>query len=151
MSRKRTWKRLGKDVTNKLLEGTPDEDGNVKLSGSDLRVGGSGMKGFYDKILVDFANKYGKKWGARVQQIEIGTESKQQSNGDYYQETAVVHSLPVTDLMRVAVPEGQYLFEKAPSNYGLDISKAEYRRQMLKAREITKLMADILMDSLLMM
>lgn len=133
---------LGKDVTNKLLEGTPDEDGNVKLSGIDLRVGGSGMKGFYDKILVDFANKYGKKWGARVQQIEIGTESKQQSNGDYYQETAVVHSLPVTDLMRVAVPEGQYLFEKAPSNYGLDISKAEYRRQMLKAREITKLMAD---------
>lgn len=136
-----------------------------------------GMEGFYDKILVDFANKYGKKWGAQVRdsQIKINQDVKDyvildpeteevirsfdtteegeawQAENDSYGDIVdisdrntgdTVHSLPVTDLMKVAVPEGQYLFEKAKSNYGFDISKADYRRQMVKAREITKLMAD---------
>jgi hypothetical protein len=30
-----------------------------------------GMQGFYDKILVDFANKFGKKYGAKVRGAEI--------------------------------------------------------------------------------
>lgn len=46
-----------------------EEDAKIpspKITGQDLQVGGTGMKGFYDKMLVDFMNKYGKKWGARV-------------------------------------------------------------------------------------
>jgi hypothetical protein len=42
-----------------------------KLAGADLKVGGEGMKGFYDKILVDFANKFGKKYGANVEDVSI--------------------------------------------------------------------------------
>lgn len=37
-----------------------------QLSGLDLKVGGEGMKAFYDKMLVDKANALGKKYGARV-------------------------------------------------------------------------------------
>jgi hypothetical protein len=69
---------VGKEVAEKIArgEGTPKgEKGLMSLSGLDLKVGGEGMKGFYDKILPDFLNKYGKKWGARVQDtsINVGT------------------------------------------------------------------------------
>ena len=33
----------------------------VFLRGIDLDVGGQGMKGFYDKIIPDYLNKFGKK------------------------------------------------------------------------------------------
>ena len=42
-----------------------------RFEGLDLRVGGEGMRGFYDKILPRFANKYAKKWGARVGETTI--------------------------------------------------------------------------------
>ena len=38
------------------------------LTGQDLKVGGEGMRAFYDKMLVDKANAIGKKYGARVTQ-----------------------------------------------------------------------------------
>lgn len=41
------------------------------LSGEGLRVGGEGMKGFYDRILPEVANKLGKKFGARVRETAI--------------------------------------------------------------------------------
>jgi hypothetical protein len=56
---------IGKDLAEKVMQAT---DGAV-LRGDDLKVGGEGMKGFYDKILPAAVNKFfGKKaWGsARV-------------------------------------------------------------------------------------
>lgn len=49
-----------------------------ELSGVDLKVGGEGMKGFYDKILPTFANKYLKKWGGKVERgsLETGEDRK---------------------------------------------------------------------------
>jgi len=41
------------------------------FTGVDLEVGGEGMKGFYDKILPDFINKYGKKHGLKVGQTKL--------------------------------------------------------------------------------
>ena len=43
--------------------------------GVDLKVGGEGMKGFYDKIVPDAANKLGKPWGAKVGETKIVTET----------------------------------------------------------------------------
>jgi len=43
------------------------------LGGVDLKVGGAGMKGFYDKIIPDAANKLGKQWGAKVGETKIAT------------------------------------------------------------------------------
>lgn len=48
------------------------EGGRRRFTGVDLKVGGSGMKGFYDKIVPTFLNKYGKKWGAKVEEVKIG-------------------------------------------------------------------------------
>ena len=46
------------------------------LGGVDLKVGGEGMKGFYDKIIPDAANKLGKQWGAKVGETKISLSPK---------------------------------------------------------------------------
>ena len=61
------------EVAQRLLAQTPQPYGVSKnyqvlqLSGEDLEVGGEGMKGFYDDILVKEVNKYVKQWGAKVE------------------------------------------------------------------------------------
>jgi hypothetical protein len=75
---------VGKDVAQKMVDGHGAENnlaGNneprniwKKLEGVDLKVGGEGMKGFYDKIIPEFLNKYTKKWGGRVGETKIATE-----------------------------------------------------------------------------
>ena len=73
---------IGKEVTQKIIDGESDSikhDGNFNelktLENESLKVGGEGMKQFYDVMLKknvnDFFNK--GKWGkARVGEIEIG-------------------------------------------------------------------------------
>ncbi len=63
---------FGKDAADKIMA-LPEKHGAVvgTLSGLDLKVGGEGMRGFYDKILPAFLNKYAKKWGAKVEQSSV--------------------------------------------------------------------------------
>lgn len=105
----------------------------------DLTLGGEGMKGFYDKILVDYVNKYAKRWGVNVENIGI-IDATIEADGDqfkvihydgkteniYYADTIEeakreaekvsqkVHSLPVTEEMRKSIiDDGQVLFQLA--------------------------------------
>lgn len=41
------------------------------LTSVNLEIGGSGMKGFYDKIIPDFLNQYGKRWQAKVGESKL--------------------------------------------------------------------------------
>jgi hypothetical protein len=59
---------VGKEVAAKIIG---DKEDQGELSGLDLKVGGEGMKGFYDKIVPDIANKLGKKWGTKVGETKI--------------------------------------------------------------------------------
>ena len=52
---------IGKEMAKRILE-TDTGD----LSGDGLKVGGDGMKGFYDTILPKEIGKYVKQWGAGV-------------------------------------------------------------------------------------
>lgn len=63
---------VGKDVAGKIMSASRE----THLQGGDLKVGGEGMKGFYDKIIPDAANKIGKKFGAKVGKTEFITETK---------------------------------------------------------------------------
>ena len=72
------------------------------------------MKGFYDKILVDYANKYGKKWGAKVEGLKIPENDVQGrtlvSMGEKMPEETV-HSVTITPAMKKSVlEEGQAMF-----------------------------------------
>lgn len=63
---------LGKDVAVKMTESVGDEViGNVKrLKGENLKVGGKGMKAFYDKIVPDVAKSLVKELTGK--QVELG-------------------------------------------------------------------------------
>lgn len=70
---------LGKEIAQKIQdrEGTKSQEGYRnwhKLSGLDLKVGGEGMKSFYDKIVPQTANDVLKKLGGgKVEAVNIGT------------------------------------------------------------------------------
>lgn len=61
---------IGKEIAEKIVngEGEPNTfNGTTILRGVDLKVGGEGMKGFYDQILPKEIGKYVKKWGGKVE------------------------------------------------------------------------------------
>lgn len=59
---------VGKDVAEKIIRGEGStaearQSGHTALSGLDLKVGGEGMKAFYDRIIPQVANELLKKFG----------------------------------------------------------------------------------------
>lgn len=97
---------VGKEIALKIMnnEGEKVGEDDYKLSGEGLRVGGEGMKGFYDRMLPAFMNKYGKKWGVKVEDINFpGLEGG-----------LTMHSVPVTEEMKESVMEGQVMFRTTP-------------------------------------
>lgn len=113
---------VGKDIGKRIDRGegdpTGEPSGEVVLRGDNLKVGGEGMKGFYDKIIPDYLNKYGKKWGAKVGDAELkgaiqdyptyDENGTRIDSGKYFREN--VHALPITDPMKESVMGGQRLF-----------------------------------------
>jgi len=61
---------IGKEATKKIVD---NKGLRGELQNPDLKVGGEGMKGFYDKELVNIANDIGKKFGAKVGETKIET------------------------------------------------------------------------------
>jgi hypothetical protein len=81
---------VGKELAEKIIseKGKASKKNSLgqvsrTLSGVDLKVGGEGMKGFYDKILVDAANKLTKKFGARVESSKVEAGNEGTVPGDY--------------------------------------------------------------------
>ena len=58
----------------------------TELSGIDLKVGGEGMKKYYDEIYPNYLNKLGKKYGAQVGETEIGLPQKTSSSWAYFRD-----------------------------------------------------------------
>src|ERR1035437_2321977 len=100
---------LGKELSRKLIEGSDRTKGKpwpksaksnpefFTLRGVDLKIGGEGMKSFYDGIVPSAMNKLGKPFGAKVEDIKMGETSQQ--------------SIPVTDSMKESVMKGVPLFD----------------------------------------
>ncbi len=120
---------IGKEAAKKILEAPTYGDTHVHtLKGIDLKVGGEGMKGFYDKILPEYMNKFGKKWGAKVGETNIvtGRGIDRQIEGGGFEfigpehpeapkQFTTVHSLDITPSMKKSVlEEGLPLFQLLP-------------------------------------
>jgi len=94
---------IGKEAAAKLLQ-APKTMGHHYLEGEDLDIGGEGMKGFYDRMVPSFLNKFGKKHGVQVQQgaltvpdeVSMGAGAKA-NMGD---KVAPVHTFDITPQMR---------------------------------------------------
>lgn len=66
---------VGKEAAEKLLKSEPTRNGNHVLEGQDLKIGGEGMKGFYDSIIPKAVEKIGKEHGVKVQKGDIKGQS----------------------------------------------------------------------------
>lgn len=101
---------IGKEAAKKLLQAEPVR-GKYLLEGQDLQVGGEGMKGFYDKILPDYLNNYGKQYGAQVREIDLNytpdVKQVQQGAADDALLSALEVDVPVV---------------KAPTYHAIDIT-----------------------------
>lgn len=62
---------IGKELADKAAAFVPGERDTFR--GDDLKVGGGGMRGFYDRILPTMVNKLVKKWGGKVGQTTLTT------------------------------------------------------------------------------
>jgi 2'-5' RNA ligase len=68
---------IGKEMAQRALEQIEENKKRpvpkyaAEMKGLDLKVGGEGMKGFYDKIVPDLANKIGKPFGSKVEETTI--------------------------------------------------------------------------------
>ena len=68
---------LGKDIAQKITSGHgAEENGMRRLDPADMKMGGEGMKGFYDKMIPDYLNKLGKPHGAKVQMNSMPVVTK---------------------------------------------------------------------------
>jgi hypothetical protein len=69
---------IGKEMFDKMQNGDGDDIGNESksLSGDNLKIGGEGMKGFYDQILPKEIGKYVGKMGGKVEKSGIDVSDK---------------------------------------------------------------------------
>jgi hypothetical protein len=89
---------IGKELAKKIEKQEPSKE-FTEYSGLDLKVGGEGMKAFYDKMLPSMVNKLVKKFGGKVEATNI-------------KDTGEVWSLEITPSMRKAIQEqGLPLFQ----------------------------------------
>ena len=98
----------GKDVAQRIKEGVGRKENNITyLEDINLNIGGEWAINLYDKVIPQFFEKYGKKWGIKVEKIDF-------ANGDNYTgEIGTQQSIPITDEMKTSVMyEGQPLFQR---------------------------------------
>ena len=106
---------IGKDLANDIIK---SEYEHHRYEGDGLRIGGEGMKGFYDRMLPSFVSKYTKKWGAKVQDINLP---------DLEQSAQTMHAVNVTESMKEDVMEGQPMFR---------ITEEENRTPLTEAQQL---------------
>jgi hypothetical protein len=124
---------IGKEVATKLLA-QPKNNEEHSLKGVDLQVGGEGMKGFYDKIVPNFLNQFGKKYGAKVGQIQVpvvhALQGLRRVNNYPDDPPLNLHHFPITPEMREDVTKnGVPLYAKGggvevkPTNYDPNLQR----------------------------
>jgi len=138
---------VGKEVAEKIAKGagnktevqgvydpqtmTSSKKYMTELSGIDLQVGGEGMKGFYDKILPDFVNKYGKKHGLKVGKTNLSSSgSKDVLAAEVYGKGETYKNLPSEqkrkiDAMYVAQGNEVHYFDLTPEAKESFLSKGQ--------------------------
>lgn len=94
---------FGKELAQNIITNAENatEETPYEIEGEDLRIGGEGMKGFYDDILPRFMNKYGKKWGVKVGEVELP---------ELEEAGRTMWGVDVTPEMKESVMEGQVMF-----------------------------------------
>ena len=63
---------VGKDATKKVLQQLKENPNKpARITGLDLQVGGEGMKKYYDDVYPKYLEKFAKKYGATVKEVNV--------------------------------------------------------------------------------
>jgi hypothetical protein len=103
---------VGKEMAIKMMQ----MENGTSLEDADIKVGGEGMKAFYDQMIPSFMNKYGKKWGVKVGEVTMPN----------LEENNTMHSVDVTPAMRESVMQGQPMFRVIQNKSRFDELQKEY-------------------------
>lgn len=98
---------VGKDVAQKIVDSDASTGEWGRVDGIDLKIGGEGMIGFYDRILPATVNKLIKKWGGKVADTKVKT-----AYGVLH--TADAHGFDITPQMRESALAGLPMFARKP-------------------------------------
>lgn len=117
---------IGKDAAEKLLAQPTDSDGAKRLEGPALKLGGEGMKGFYDQMLPKEVGKYVKQWGAKVEQTEIplSVEADVMNGEEGGEDVVNIWKVDITpDMAESIKTQGQERFSPRIEQSVLDLDK----------------------------
>jgi hypothetical protein len=90
---------VGKAAAQKILSEADKAPGEpAVIEGATLKVGGEGMRAVYDRVLVNFANDYLKKWGVKVGEVNVSLPDA--VDRTIRQNGAKVHGFEITPQMR---------------------------------------------------
>ena len=115
---------VGKEIARKIIDGEGAQVPHSPLKhleNVDLKVGGEGMKGFYDQIVPQVVNSILKRvGGGKIENVEIGTEKydslkEETQRGKFVKDGKIVEQQPgfdITPEMRAKIKsEGMPLFQ----------------------------------------
>jgi hypothetical protein len=122
-----TGKRLdevvGKDMADKIIA----LESPANFEGNDLKVGGSGMRGFYDNMLPKEVGKYVKQFGGRVEKADMtqSVEADIMSGEEAETGSIPIWKVNITPEMRKISQTGQMRFmPEAPKPWNPNPIKA---------------------------
>lgn len=98
---------FGKGLAERMMAMQPES--LMQTEGIRAEQSSTGMSTFYDKVLPNFMNSYGKKWGVQVRPFEMTGISKVNM---YHDEPLIMHAVDVTPAMKQSVMQGQPMFMK---------------------------------------
>jgi hypothetical protein len=109
---------LGKDMAQRAITAR-DEPQGITFKGDDLKIGGAGMRGFYDDMLPKKMQALTKKWGGNVERTIVGDGPHTDiASADERDDTQLpAHMLRITDAMREGVMEGQPQFARDGNSF----------------------------------
>lgn len=126
---------IGKELAQKILN---NKEESARYEGVDLKVGGEGMKAFYDKIVPQVASELVRKFGAKMERVGLDdtapVATKDRNTGRFFlsdtspqfdtrEEAYAWHKqnsgsqigFAITEPMRDSVLRGQQLFQSGKS------------------------------------
>jgi hypothetical protein len=105
---------IGKELADRVINGKGEKNGSPrgrKLEGLDLKVGGEGMKTFYDKIVPQVVSDLVKKMGGKLETVSLPNPTRPSASGNTFAEVernmelAKKNWKPTLDQLGFAVPE----------------------------------------------
>lgn len=126
---------VGKEMATKIMA----SEGTTIFDDENLRIGGEGMKGFYDEMLPRYMNKYAKKWGVSVKKVKLPKLRD-----------LTMWSVDVTPQMKESVMLGQPMFrdrEQFREGETFPIYKGEYHNGFNVLDNRTTYSTDLMPDT----